>query len=68
MGMAVDASVEDAVMTGLTCYVSQMEIIAGLMAMRTTKQSEKGYIELYQWVDPRPRLPYAPYVAWLNAL
>ncbi|HRX08220.1 MAG TPA: PIG-L family deacetylase [Candidatus Limiplasma sp.] len=68
MGMAVDEAVEKKIIDALQCYVSQMDIIDGLVRMREEKRSDKGFIELYQWVDPRPRLSYAPYVAWLNAL
>jgi LmbE family N-acetylglucosaminyl deacetylase len=68
MGMVAEAAVEERVSDAVRCYVSQGSIIEGLVRMRAEKRSDKGYIELYQWVDPRPRLPYAPYVAWLNAL
>jgi LmbE family N-acetylglucosaminyl deacetylase len=68
MGMVADAAVEGRIIDAVRCYASQGEIIDGLVRMRAEKRSDKGYIELYQWVDPRPRLLYAPYVAWLNAL
>jgi LmbE family N-acetylglucosaminyl deacetylase len=68
MGMVAGAAVEERISSAVRCYVSQGAIIDGLVRMRAEKRSDKGYIELYQWVDPRPRLPYAPYVTWLNAL
>ena len=66
MGLAVDEGVESKIIGAVRCYASQSAIIDGLVRMREAKRSEKGWIELYQWLDPRPRLPYAPYVDWVN--
>jgi len=68
MGIAVDDDVEERIIEGLRCYVSQGKIIDGLIRMREEKRSDKGFIELYQLMDPRPKLPYAPYVDWVNRL
>ena len=68
MGIAVDESVEKRIGQALRAYVSQGKIIDDLILRRKTKKSNKGYIELYQWIDPRPQLRYAPYVQWLDQL
>ncbi len=65
-GLTVGAEVEARIVEALRCYRSQINIIEGLVDMRQAKRADAGFIELYQWIDPRPKLDYAPYVNWLN--
>lgn len=66
MGMVVDKIVEEHINESIRFYVSQGQIIENLIRMRASKQSKKGWVELYQLINPRPRLPYAPYVSWVD--
>lgn len=61
--------VEKMVDVGLEQFVSQQEIIAGLIADRKARRLKDGrYIEVYLRFDPRPRLNFEPYKALIEGL
>ncbi|MDD3840469.1 MAG: PIG-L family deacetylase [Clostridia bacterium] len=60
------SDVEDNIRDGIKEYVSQGEIIKGLIAGRQERRINKGFIELYISLEPRPKLDYSPYVDLLN--
>lgn len=60
--MAVSSDVEDSVRYSIEQYVSQKEIIAGLVQQREERRLPDGrMIEVYLRFDPRPKLNFEPY-------
>ena len=60
--MIVAPEVEDSVRRGIEQYVSQTEIIAGLVRQRDERRLPDGrMIEVYLRFDPRPKLNFEPY-------
>ena len=59
--------VEEWVCAGIGQYVSQEEIIAGLVNQRKARQLPDGrFIEVYLRFDPRPQLDFSPYKKFLE--
>lgn len=59
--------VEEWVCDGIRQYVSQEEIIAGLVNQRKARLLPDGrFIEVYMRFDPRPQLDFSPYKKFLE--
>lgn len=60
--IAVSSEIEKTVQKSISCYVSQGEIIKGLVKSREERLCQNGmYIEPYIFFDPRPKLNFEPY-------
>ena len=60
--LLASADVEEYVNRGIEKYVSQQEIIEGLIQARKERKINDGrFIEVYLRFDPRPRMNYEPY-------
>lgn len=67
--MVVSPDVEEAVDHGIMQYVSQLEIIAGLIEARHSRKMGDGrFIEVYLRFDPRPKISFDPYKALIESL
>ena len=59
--------VEEWVCEGIRQYVSQVDIIAGLVHQRKARLLPDGrFIEVYMRFDPRPKLDFSPYKKFLE--
>lgn len=61
-------SSEDTVMKAIQCFKSQQETISHLVEARRTRQINKGVIELYLDLCPRPTIDYLPYCQMINEI
>lgn len=59
--IAAPLAVEEAISASLHCFVSQGQIIEGLLAARQGRRERDRVIEVYLAFDPRPALDYRPY-------
>jgi hypothetical protein len=59
--IAAPLTVEKAIMDSLRAFVSQGQIIEGLVAARAGRKQDQRVIEAYLSFDPRPALDYRPY-------
>ena len=61
----VEAKIDDAI----CAYVSQEEIIKGLVASRSERKTEDGrFIEVYISLDCRPKINLKPYISFIENL
>lgn len=61
-------SLEDTIADALAQWESQGQIIRGLLEQRRERDCGLGLLELYIELDPRPKLPFAPYVGLIRSL
>ena len=66
--IAAPLAVEEAIMGALRQFVSQGQIIEGLVAARAGRHQGERVIEVYLAFDPRPALNYRPYHAAIAAI
>lgn len=67
--MVVSNEIEQRVADSIMEYVSQLEIIKGLIEARKARQLADGrFIEVYLRFDPRPKLSFEPYKQWIENL
>ena len=65
--MVASEEIEKSVGESIMQYVSQLEIIAGLIeARKARKLSDGRFIEVYLRFDPRPKISFAPYKKWIE--
>ena len=65
--LAVDNNVEQRIADAISAYVSQEEIIHGLVDARKERCTKNGdYVEVYLLIDCRPKIDFAPYVSWVE--
>lgn len=63
--LVVDGEVEEKIADAISAYVSQEEIIRGLVEARKERRTKNGdYVEVYITFDCRPKIDFAPYVEW----
>lgn len=62
------AQAEKSVADALAQFRSQGRIIEGLVRSRAERRAGEGYMELYQSIDPRPKLRYEPYAERIRNL
>ena len=67
--ISVDADVEGKIADGVRAYVSQGEIIKGLINSRTERKTALGrYIEVYISLDCRPKINLLPYISFVEEI
>lgn len=67
--LKVSGEVEAKIANAIEAYVSQEEIIRGLVASRAERKTKDGsYIEVYLTVDCRPKIDFAPYIDFVDTL
>jgi len=67
--LLVDKSVEEKIDDAIGAYVSQTEIIRGLVESRKERQTKDGrFIEVYIAFDCRPKISFKPYIDWIENL
>ncbi len=65
--LAVDESVEKAIDDAISAYVSQTEIIRGLVEARKERKTADGrFVEVYIAFDCRPKISFKPYTDWVE--
>ncbi len=65
--LVVDKDVEDKIADAIAAYVSQEEIIKGLVEARKERLTANGdYVEVYITFDCRPKINFAPYIDWVE--
>lgn len=67
--LLADRSVEETIDRAIEAYVSQTEIIKGLVEARKERRTEDGrFIEVYISFDCRPKINFDPYLNWIATL
>jgi len=67
--LAVDGEVEGKIADAITAYISQEEIIKGLVEARKERTAANGrYVEVYISMDCRPKINFAPYIDWVEKM
>ena len=67
--MIVDKDAEDRIRNAISAYVSQEEIIRGLVNAREERRTAADtYIEVYLTMDCRPKIDFKPYIDWVQTL
>ena len=67
--LLVDKSVEEKIDDAIGAYVSQTEIIRGLVESRKERQTKDGkFVEVYIAFDCRPKISFKPYIDWIENL
>ena len=65
----VDGGIEGEISNAVSAYVSQAEIIRGLIAARSERRTRGGsYIEVYLTLDCRPKIDFSPYKDFIEGL
>ncbi|MBE7030485.1 MAG: PIG-L family deacetylase [Ruminococcaceae bacterium] len=65
--LAVSAAVEEKIADAIGAYVSQAEIIKGLVLSRTERKTATGvFVEPYIAFDCRPKIDFSPYKKWVE--
>lgn len=65
--LAVDGEVERKIADAISAYVSQEEIIKGLVEARKERKTKNNrYVEVYIAMDCRPKINFAPYIEWVE--
>ena len=60
-------SVEKAIDDAISAYVSQTEIIRGLVEARKERKTADGrFVEVYIAFDCRPKISFKPYTDWVE--
>ena len=67
--LSVSSDAEARISDGVRAYVSQGEIIKGLIDSRAERRSADGrYIEVYISLDCRPKIDLKPYIAFVESV
>ena len=67
--LSVSADVEEKIDDGLCAYVSQGEIIKGLVNSRAERKTrDNRYIEVYISLDCRPKIDLKPYISFVDEI
>ena len=67
--LAVSSDIEEEIANAVSAYVSQIEIIKGLVAARVERKTASGdYIEVYLTLDCRPKIDFSPYIALVDKI
>ncbi|MBR4890562.1 MAG: PIG-L family deacetylase [Clostridia bacterium] len=67
--LAVSEDVEAKIADAVSAYVSQIEIIKGLVAARKERRtSSNNYVEVYLTLDCRPKISFVPYIDFVENL
>lgn len=67
--LAVSCDAEEKIADAISAYVSQEEIIKGLVeARKERKTSKNSFIEVYIAMECRPKIDFSPYIKWVEAL
>ena len=67
--LSVSSDVEEKISDGVRAYVSQCEIIKGLINSRTERKTADGrYIEVYISLDCRPKINLRPYISFVEEI
>ena len=67
--LSVSCDVEEKIADGVRAYVSQGEIIKGLINSRSERKTADGrYIEVYISLDCRPKINLRPYISFVEEI
>ncbi len=67
--LAVSSDIEEEIANAVSAYVSQIEIIKGLVAARAERKTAGGeYIEVYLTLDCRPKIDFSPYKKFVESI
>ncbi len=67
--LAVSRDIEEEIANAVSAYVSQIEIIKGLVAARAERKTADGeYIEVYLTLDCRPKIDFSPYKDFVEGI
>lgn len=66
--IVAEYGLEDTIAEALAQWESQGQIIHGLLEQRRERDCGLGLMELYIELDPRPKLPFAPYADFIRSL
>ena len=67
--LAVESEIEERIADAVSAYVSQTEIIKGLIKAREErKTSDNKYIEVYLTLDCRPKIDFSPYIDFVEEM
>lgn len=66
--IVAEYSLEGTIAQALAQWESQGQIIEGLLEQRRERDCGLGLMELYIDLDPRPKLPFAPYAGLIRSL
>ena len=67
--LSVSADVEEKIDDGICAYVSQGEIIKGLVNSRAERKTrDNRYIEVYISLDCRPKIDLKPYISFVDEI
>ena len=67
--LSASSDVEEKISDGVRAYVSQGEIIKGLINSRTERKTADGrYIEVYISLDCRPKINLRPYISFVEEI
>ena len=67
--LKVSSDVEEKIANAIEAYVSQEEIIKGLVAARCERKTkDESYIEVYLTLDCRPKIDFSPYIDFVDGL
>ncbi|MBE6696302.1 MAG: PIG-L family deacetylase [Ruminococcaceae bacterium] len=65
----VSGDIEAEISNAVSAYVSQAEIIKGLIEARRERRTERGtYIEVYLTLDCRPKIDFTPYKEFIEGM
>lgn len=65
--LSVSCDVEEKISDCIYAYVSQTEIIKGLVSARKERKTKDNrFIEVYVTLDCRPKIDFAPYIAFID--
>lgn len=66
--IVADTAAEDRIRNAIAAYVSQAEIIRGLVNAREERRTAGNtYVEVYLTMDCRPKINFRPYIDWVEA-
>lgn len=65
--IVADTAAEDRIRNAIAAYVSQAEIIRGLVNAREERRTAGNtYVEVYLTMDCRPKINFRPYIDWVE--
>lgn len=67
--LVVSPDVEDKISDAISAYISQEEIIKGLVESRKERRTPKNtYVEVYISMECRPKIDFSPYISFVENL
>jgi hypothetical protein len=65
-GTLVDEKTEEEIRSSIRCFESQKKIFKNIVEYREKRNSDSGYLELYQTANIRPQADFGPYFELLR--